>query len=664
MVYILWQFNRTLNPAMAKPKPTGQRTNPSRPQAIPASSPLKPAQPAPPVLAKNGYQIYLWLPLLLLTVFIAYAFGFSNGFVDWDDSEYVFGNPYVLEPTADHVRTLLKSVVALNYHPLTMLSLAANSALFGPEATSFIVTNTAIHLLNTFLIFGFAYQLSHKNQWVALFVAALWGLHPMHVESVIWVSERKDVLYTFFFLLACMTYLRYRKSGAIIWLLFTFSLFVASCITKAMAVVLPFVLLLIDYWNAGDQPLKKTFKPAVLVEKFPFLLVAVFVGLVATNVQAGGDFHGWLLRIAEKKDAVGQEPFAARWLVYGSYGFLMYLIKLVAPFRLSAFYPYPENVRNIELQHWLGPVALLLVVGYAVWQLLTAKTERQRLVVFGIGFFLITIFLVLQFMTVGAAIMADRYSYLSYFGLIFLVVYGLYLLTGQNPSRLRLATIGLGVFTALCFYRTIQQVKVWKNTETLWLNALQYYPDNDQMREGLGDYYGKNNRIDEAMQQFKAAMENGSNRYHCYEGLGNAYGLKNDFPKALEMYNQAIRMDSTKSDVYYNRGLTYNKTSRFQDALRDFNKALTLAPGKDSVVLTARGFTYLQLKKYQESLSDYERYLRYKPNDPTALHNRGVDRFYLGDRPGALADIRRAVALKPDYEEAKNNLRQLEQAGQ
>ncbi|WP_165841036.1 tetratricopeptide repeat protein [Larkinella punicea] len=648
---------------MAKNKPNGQRTNPSRPQTIPASSPVKPTQPAPPALAKKGLQTYLWLPLLL-AVFIAYAFGFSNGFVDWDDSEYVFGNPYVLEPTADHVRTLLKSVVALNYHPLTMLSLAANSAFFGPEATSFIVTNTAFHLLNTLLIFGFAYQLSRKNQWVALFVAAVWGLHPMHVESVIWVSERKDVLYTFFFLSACLTYLRYRTSGATIWLFLTFSLFVASCIAKAMAVVLPFVLLLIDYWKAGDQNLKKTFRPAILFEKVPFLLVAVFVGLLATNVQAGGDFHGWLLRIAEKKDAVGQEPFAARWLVYGSYGFLMYLIKLVAPFRLSAFYPYPENVRNIEPQHWLGPVAFLLVVGYAVWQLLTAKTERQRLVVFGIGFFLITIILVLQFMTVGAAIMADRYSYLSYFGLIFLIVYGLYLLTGESPSRFRLATIGLGVFTALCFYRTIQQVKVWKNTETLWLHALQFYPENDQMREGLGDYYGKNNRIDEAMQQFKAAVENGSNRYHCFEGLGNAYGLKNDFPKALEMYNQAIRMDSTKSDVYYNRGLTYNKTSRFQDALRDFNKALLLAPGKDSVVLTARGFTYLQLKSYKESLADYERYLRYKPNDPTALHNRGVDRFYLGDRAGALADIRRAVALKPDYEEAKNNLRQLEQAGQ
>lgn len=645
---------------MAKHKPSNQRPTPRpssvHPPAYPVSAPEKTAQ--------SGHKIYLWLSLVLLAIFVIYALGFKNGFVDWDDSEYVFGNPYVLEPTGDNIRTLLRSVVALNFHPLTMLSLAINSLLFGPGATSFIVTNTVIHLLNTVLIFFFAYQLSHKNQWVGIFVATLWGLHPMHVESVIWVSERKDVLYSFFFLLACLAYLKYRKTSAKTWLLVTFLLFVASCISKAMAVVLPCVLLLIDYWEGGNQGLKTFLKPSVFLEKIPFLLVAVFIGLVATNVQAGGDFHGWLLRIAEKKDAVGQEPFAARWLVYGSYGFLMYLIKLVAPFRLSAFYPYPENVKNIEPQHWLGPVVFVLVVGFAIWQLFTAKTERQRLPVFGIGFFLITIILVLQFMTVGAAIMADRYSYLSYFGLIFLIVYGLYLLTSQSDSALRLSTIGLSLFAVLCFYLTARQVRVWKNTEILWLNALQFYPENDQMHEGLGDYYGKNNRIDEAMLQFQAAVQNGSSRYHCYEGLGNAYGLKNNFPKALEMYDQAIRMDSTKSDVYYNRGLTYNKVNRFQDALRDFNKALRLVPGKDTTVLPARGFTYLQLKNYKESLADYERFLRFKPNDATALHNRGVSRFYLGDRNGALADIRRAVALKADYEEAKNNLRQLEQVGQ
>ncbi|RRB06704.1 tetratricopeptide repeat protein [Larkinella rosea] len=651
---------------MAKHKSTRQRSV-QRPFTTqhseqPVSATGKPIQSNPKSAERPGYTMYLWLGLALLAIFVIYALGFKNDFVDWDDSEYVFGNPYVLEPTAAHVQTLLKSVVALNFHPLTMASLAANSAFFGPGATSFIVTNTLLHLLNTVLVFFFAYQLSHRNQWVGLFVAALWGLHPMHVESVIWVSERKDVLYTFFFLSACLTYLRYRKTGAFSWLTVTFLLFILSCLSKAMAVVLPFVLLLIDYWETGNQDVKNLLKPAVLLPKLPFLLVAVLVGLVATNVQAGGDFHGWLARIAEKKDAVGQEPFAARWFVYGSYGFMMYLVKLVAPFRLAAFYPYPENVKNIEPQHWLGPIVFLLVTGFAVWQFVTAKTERQRLLVFGMGFFLITILLVLQFMTVGAAIMADRYSYLSYFGLIFLIVYGLYLLTGQSASALRLSTMGLSGFAVLCFYLTARQVRVWKNTETLWLNALQFYPENDQMHEGLGDYYGKNNRIDEAMQQFQAAVQNGSSRYHCFEGLGNAYGLKNDFPKALEMYDQAIRMDSTKSDVYYNRGLTYNKVNRFPEALRDFNRALQLVPGKDTTVLPARGFTYLQLKQYKESLADYDRFLRVKPNDPTALHNRGVDRFYLGDRAGALADIRRAVALKPDYEEAKNNLRQLEQA--
>ncbi|WP_164851187.1 tetratricopeptide repeat protein [Larkinella soli] len=600
-------------------------------------------------------------------VLFAYSFGFSNDFVDWDDAEYVFGNPYVLNPTPQRLRTLLDAVVALNFHPLTMLSLAANSALFGPGPTSFILTNTLIHVLNTGLVYGLAYQLSHRNRQVGLYTALIWGLHPMHVESVIWVSERKDVLYTFFFLSACLTYLKYQsapaagKPAGYPLLFITYIFFVLSCLSKAMAVVFPVVLLLLDFMQAGPETGWQG-RPGVnsLLEKLPFFAVAILFGLIAVDVQAGGDFHGLLVRISEKKDAVGQEPFAARWLVYGSYGFTMYLVKLLLPFRLSAFYPYPEVVTQIEARHWIGPVVFLTCLFLCLRAILKPQTAGHRLLGFGLGFFLVTIFLVLQFMTVGAALMADRYSYLSYFGLIFGIVAGIFAEGRHRPSLIRWREPAILLFAALCFYLTTRQVQVWKNTETLWTNALRYYPENDQIREGLGDYFGKRNRIDEAQAQFEAALVNGSNRYHCYEGLANVYGLKGDFPKALALYDQAIRMDSTKSDVFYNRGLTLNKVGRFTEALRDFDRALTLAPERDTIVLAARAYSRMQLKQYGPSRDDYDRFLLLKPDDPTAFHNRGVDRYYLGDLKGAVADLRKALALKPDYEEARRNLSRLE----
>ena len=208
----------------------------------------------------------LALALLTVAVLAAFSSGFGNTFVDWDDPDYVTENDLVQSPTRAGLPALLKTPVAFNYHPLTMLSLAADAALFGPGATSFIVTNTVLHLLNTLMVFALAYGLSRRDLWVATIAALIWGLHPMHVESVMWVSERKDVLYAFFFLLACLAYLRFRLTHERPWLVAVFGLFVLSCLSKAMAVVLPVVLLTIDYWQG-----RRLISRSTLLEKAPFL---------------------------------------------------------------------------------------------------------------------------------------------------------------------------------------------------------------------------------------------------------------------------------------------------------------------------------------------------------------------------------------------------------
>jgi protein O-mannosyl-transferase len=651
--------------ASRKPAKSLRKTAPNAPsqsavgrsnQLIPANSTIKQPPQAPPSFTspqpvnQNLFLRYGLLLALVVLVTIAFSFGFGNDFVDWDDMEYVVENRFLTNPATRSLAALWRTPIALNYHPLTMTTLYWNAVLFGTGPKSFIVTNLILHVINTLLVFLLASQLAKQNQITSFFIALIWGLHPMHVESVIWVSERKDVLYTLFFLLACLSYLRYRRTEKSGWLLLTGGLFVLSCLSKAMAVMLPVVLLLIDYLEGRDLKNRATW-----LEKLPFFLIALGFGIVAVQVQRGGDLGGFLATgISQTKDAVGREPFSWRWLVYGSYGFTMYLVRFLAPIHLSAFYPYPADVQQITAKFWVGPIVFMGYLGVLVW----AFWQNRRTLAFGLSFFLVTIILVLQFMTVGAAYMAERYSYLPFFGLLFWIMTGLEQRTRPNATNRLALRVGAGVFAIVCFYQTSKQVQVWKNTETLWFNALEYFPDNDQIHEGLGDYYGKRNEIDKAIGQFSAALNGGTNRYHVYEGLGNAYGLKGDVAKAAEMFGEALKLDSTQGDIYYNRGITIMR-SRPADAVRDFNTALQIMPEKDTLVRPSRGFALLQTKDYAAAKADYDFVLQQKATDAIALHNRGVCKFNLGDRPGAIADIRQALALKPDYEEAARNLKAL-----
>lgn len=580
---------------------------------------------------------------ILLTLGL-FATSFGHAFVDWDDMEYVVKNPLLLYPDVYGYADCWKVIMALNYHPITMISLMVNAKGWGMGPGSFIVTNVLIHSLNTALVYRLAHQLSDRNHWVAFFTALLWGIHPMHVESVVWVSERKDVLYTAFFLGACLTYLRYKASGKASWFWLTFGLFVLSCLSKGMAVVLPVVLLLLDFWVDNRLPNRRA-----VVQKLPFFAVSLLFGWIAVKVQSGDTFYG-LLTILEQKEAIGQDSFSWRWLVYGSFGFLMYLVKLLVPVQLAAYYPYPDDLTQIPTLYWLGPVALLATLGVLVW----AFRHQHRLLAFGLAFFLITIGLVLQFLAVGTAMMADRYSYLPYFGLLFVCV-----MMSQVAPTPGISRGILGLFAAICGWLTLQQIKTWQNTETLWNQALQFAPGNDQLLEGLGSYYGQQNDLDKAQAMYEEALKNGTNRFQVYNGLGNVYGLKGDPDRAVQMFDAALKIKPQHSDTHYNRGITLMRV-RPQEAIVSFNEALKYAPQNDTLIVPSRAFAALQAKQYQAAITDYTQTIAWKPTDAIAYHNRGVCRFNLGDRPGAIADIRKAVALQPDYAEAIQNLKAIE----
>ena len=291
--------------------------------------------------------------LLLMLVLVTYSGAIQNGFVGWDDREYVIDNPLVRSGEETHLGEIFSTVVSLNYHPITILSLRLNDQVCagcqdGISARPFISTNILLHALNTLLVFVLIYLLFQKNLILAFFVAALFAVHPMHVESVAWISVRKDVLSGFFFLSALLGWFKYlqSKQGRLPWLSVAFVLFVMACLSKATAVVFPVVALLVRYLmmeteegNSLKSTFSRLFSREVVLALLPFFGVSLFFGVIALHLQHGENFLG-LFRFSKAPDSVVNIVAPFSWLQrfqVASYGFWVYLIKFFVPLNQSCF---------------------------------------------------------------------------------------------------------------------------------------------------------------------------------------------------------------------------------------------------------------------------------------------------------------------------------------
>jgi protein O-mannosyl-transferase len=606
----------------------------------PISNPTKKSEIQNP--SKSINPIWLIGALAAIT-FVAYIGAFKNGFVEWDDQHYVTDNQLVLNPTGANFKQLLTQIVALNYHPVTMFSLALNVLFFGKGASSFIIVNVLIHALNTLMVFRFIQKLTDNKTVVSFMTALLFGIHPMHVESVAWIAERKDVLYVFFFLISCICYLNFKEKNQSKWLILSILAFVLSCLCKAMAVPLPIVLLLIDYWYGREW-----YSVQNLIQKAPFFLIALLFGLISVNVQAGGDFHG-LLTKSRSLSALSTTTFSGlERISYPSFGYLKYHIMALLPMGLSNLHPYPGVSEAGDPKYLLGIVFFVASIVVMLW-----SYRKHKFVFFGWGFFLVTIVLVLQFLSVGKAFMAERYSYLPYIGLFFMIFYGL----NQWLKTSMTWMIG-GVFGLICFYLTTQQVKVWKDNFSLWSNAYEKYPNDGSILESMADEYGRKGDFANVKIFGEKAIQTGTKSYHTYEIMANIYAINGDLNKSLEMYSKAISIDSTVGNIYFNRGITYSNAKRFQEAVNDFTKSMTKESNeKPFKVRAARGVAYLELGKLKEALEDYDFVIQNAEIQNANYHvDRAVIKFNLQDKNGAIADLQTALKIDPNNQKAKENL--------
>ncbi|HOY31759.1 MAG TPA: tetratricopeptide repeat protein [Bacteroidales bacterium] len=603
---------------------------------------------------KSSFQIpSRALYALLVVTAIIYTRALFNGFASLDDDDYLFKNPYIKDFSFDAIKSIFSSFYTGNYHPLTTLTYLFELHIYGLKPFPYHLLNVLLHLANAWLVYKLAEKLS-GTRLTALLVSALFALHPMHVESVAWISERKDVLYTFFYLASLLAYLDYLKSDLnkkhyMVSLL----LFLLSLLSKSAAVTLPALMIAIDFYKSRKPGVK------MFVEKIPFVALSLLFGILALFSQQGAI-----------KEVSAIFTFFERIFLF-TYALAFYLVKIILPVKLSAMHYYPETHGAPLPWYYYASLPLLLLL---IW-LVVRKTGFSREKLFGASFFLIVISIMLQLIPVGNAITAERYTYVSYIGVFYIA--GQWLSHLQKESLRKAALIGFGVFLLAISLLTWNRIKVWENGNTLFTDIIKKYPDSyvawwmrGNYKNELKDYQGALQDYNKTLQlypyfdqcltnrghilnelkDYKAALRDldlaiqlDSTVAETFNNRGMAYDGLRDTAAAMKDYNKAILLNPELQKAYNNRGVLKATIGNLQSAITDINKAISLKPD-DGEAYSNRANIRAMMKDFKGSFDDYSIALQYNPKDDIVLFNRGLTRLNLNDTAGACEDMNQSLS--------------------
>jgi tetratricopeptide (TPR) repeat protein len=499
-------------------------------------------------LQKSPFKAkYLYLILLCLVFPLVYFKLFSAGFISWDDAEYVLDNKDVHD---FNLKALFTKFYVGNYHPLSMLSYALNWKLFGKEALGYHIENMLWHLLNIILVFVLCKKL-FKQDAKAFLVAVVFAFHPTQTESVAWIAERKTLQYAFCFLCGLITYIHFIEKKQWKFLAYTFLFFCLSLLYKPSAIVFPLALLCMDlFYDHG-------FTKQKLLQKIPFLIPAIVLGVVTLYAQEAGRF------INESHAYPVHERIG-----FAGYAIMQYAYRFFVPVNLSVIYPYPQDKLISTLIGYIFIFALIFI-GYKLY-----RTKRYGILT-GLLFFVVNLLLVLQFVPFGEVLTADRYMYLPVLGLS-VALFSAFTIKEKQMKILSLALIlCLG---GLSFVRA----GAWQNSSALYADILKKYPHSST----------------------------------ALNSLGAEYMLSKNYDQALRYFNKAINENVDNHKGYYNRGLLYAQNGKFNEALADFNKAIELKQYPKAYV--ARANVYYMLKDFPKAMSDAETVLKTDPDNVKA----------------------------------------------
>ena len=594
---------------------------------------------------------------LAVSTFAVYSQVQDHEFINYDDDKYVTDNEYVKAGfTRDSVGWALTTSYNSNWHPMTWLSHMLDAQLFGPNSKGHHLTNLLFHIANVLLLFLVLLRMTGAL-WQSGFVAALFALHPLNVESVAWVAERKNVLSTFFWLLTMWAYIRYAQKTNLKRYSLVILFFAMGLMSKPMLVTLPFVLLLLDYWPLRRlQSDRRTAISRLVYEKIPLLVLVAGSVVTTLTVQKMGGALGSLNAFPIQERVIN--ALVSYWL---------YLQKMIWPGGLAIFYAHPEN--TLSVWKGLATAALLALVTTAAIRL------ARRAPYFAVGWFwyLGTLIPVIQLVQTGSIAMADRYAYVPLIGIFIIIAWGLPELLAKWRLRSRILTIAAGIWISTLMLMTWNQVSHWKNSITIFSHAIEVtdieYPDfllahnnlaNALLAEGrtgkaishykmainlMPDYAVNHNHLanalfaeqktEEAISHFKMAIELMPDYAIAHNNLGTVLLAEQKTEEAISHYKTAVKLLPDYATAHYNLGFALMKEKKTGEAIFHFKMAIQLEPNNTNAHSNL-GNALLAEQKTKEAISHYKIAINLKPDNPLALQNFKMALLRLAEKKKSL----------------------------
>lgn len=580
----------------------------------------------------NRKKTIVALCLVALTTFFVFLPNINNDFLKcWDDHIYVVDNVLIQDLTLSNLQSIFSTYTLGNYHPLTLLLYAVEYSCFQMEPSGYHVVSIVLHVINCLLVCWLIYLMS-GSLGVALVTGLLFAIHPLRVESVAWIADQKDLLCAFFFFITLILYLLFRakKSYWYYWLgLFTL---VLSIFSKAVAITLPVLLVVVDYFKG------RKFDRTFFLEKIPYFLVAFGSGVLAIVAR-----QSYQYQLQETAFTFFEKVFMNihRLVFY-------YLVRIFAPIRLVSLKPYVTG-------HVALPIsALVLLIAIVFFIIFSLKHTKK--IFMGSAFFFITLSPALFVVVLGYS--ADRFTYLSSIGIIYIIAEGFVWLYHQKNKYQRLVKssllVALFVVACLCTLATVRLGKIWQNCVSLTSYFVRYYPDDPTVYVNRALAYEDNGEYDKALADYDKALTINPNYTEAFVNRGNVHVLKKDLGVAVVDYTHALELDPFNAEAYYRRANVMYLDGKYEAALADYDKALEIDTTHAEIYFN-RGNVYGRINDHKSAIQDYTKALDIDSRHIKSYYNRAAAYSYLQDYQKAIADFTQVLMIDSTHIKARNN---------
>jgi len=615
--------------------------------------------------------------ILVIAIIAVYWQVGNHEFVDFDDNEYVTKNRHVQAGlTSDSITWAFTSTHAANWHPLTWLSHMLDCQIYGLNPGGHHLTNVLLHILNTILLF-LIFRRMTGALWKSAFVAALFALHPLHVESVAWVAERKDVLSTFFWMLTMGSYVWYVERRGMRRYLLVLLFFALGLMAKPMLVTLPFVLLLLDYWPLGrfhiryvddvqhtedvstKDTRRKKGKPRyaaenalqadnnttsnyrwslvlpLLREKIPFLILAAVSSIVTFYVQQGGGAVGSLYAF----------PFIIR-ISNALASYISYIEKMLWPQHLALLYPH-------VLEGWkiAGAFLILIFISYVAVRVM----KRFPYIIVGWFWYLGTLVPVIGLVQVGSQSMADRYTYVPLIGIFIIIAWGASDILTRWQYRRAFLAISAGCILSVLTIVTWMQLQYWQNSISLFEHTINVTTDNFTMHCCMGTALAEQGKIDEAVVHYTEALKIKPDYAEAHYGRGVVLQEQDKIDEAISHYTEALKIKPDYADVHYNLGIALVRQGRVDEAISHYSEAMRINPGDDDARSRLQMIQTI-LKETDKDIKRLKKLLEINPGDPELHYILGNQYYKRRDFDKSINQYQKALSIHPDAVPVLNNL--------